>query len=265
MTFRKPREGVATIPAVKTRSIPSLDKALAVLEMLADARDGMTLPAIAEALEAPKSSVHCILLTLERRGYLVRAEGSRKYSISLQLVSLAGRALRGLAFQEQATPHLYWLSRATNCASHLAVLDQSEAVLIAKVEPPGSFRLATWVGRRMELHCTALGKVLMAALPDEELDMLLNQRSLSRHNQHTITSPRRLREEVDLVRSQGYSEDDEEDEIGLRCFAAPVVDASGATSAAISISGTTVHVNNDSREQFVAKLKEAAARISAAF
>ena len=225
----------------------------------------MTLPAIAATLKAPKSSVHSILLTLERRGYLLRSDSTRKYTISLQLASLAGRALRGLALQDQAAPHLYWLSRATNCASHLAVLDQNEAVLIGKVEPPGSSRLATWVGRRMELHCTALGKVLLSSLPDSELEGLLNQRILSRHNEYTITSPRRLRDEVETVRAQGHAEDNEEDEIGLRCFAVPVRDPAGRTVAAISISGTKSQVNATSREPFVAKLKEAAALISATF
>jgi DNA-binding IclR family transcriptional regulator len=233
--------------------------------MLSATRDGMTLPAIAAALKAPKSSVHCILLTLERCGYLLRSDSTRKYTISLQLVSLAGRALRGLAVQEKATAHLYWLSRTTNCAAHLAVLDQGEAVLIAKVEAPGSFRLATWVGRRMEVHCTALGKVLIAALPDDELDLLLSQRILSRHNEHTITSIHHLRTEVETVRAQGYAADNEEDEIGLRCFAVPVFDAAQRTVAAISVSGTTSQVNEASRSAFVAKLKQAAGMISSSF
>ena len=253
------------MPAEKTRSIRSLEKALAVLEMLSSTRDGMTLPDIATALKAPKSSVHSILLTLERRGYLLRSDRTRKYTISLQLVSLAGRALRGLAVQEKAAAHLYRLSRATNCAAHLAVLDQGEAVLIAKVEAPGSFRLATWVGRRMEVHCTALGKVLIAALPDDELGSLLNQRILSRHNERTITSVHQLRSEVDAVRAQGYAVDDEEDEIGLRCFAVPVFDPDGQTFAAISVSGTTSQVNDASRPGFVAKLKQAAEMISSSF
>ena len=253
------------MPAEKTRSIPSLEKAFAVLEMLSETRDGMALPAIAAALKAPKSSVHCILLTLERCGYLLRSESTRKYTISLQLVSLAGRALRGLAVQEKAAPHLYWVSRATNCTAHLAVLDQGEAVLLAKVEAPGSFRLATWVGRRMELHCTALGKVLIAALPDEELDSLLGQRILSRHNEHTITSVQQLRAEIETVRAQGYAADNEEDEIGLRCLAVPVLDSSGRTVAAISISGTTTQINEASRPEVVANLQKAAGMISSSF
>ena len=251
--------------AEKTRSIPSLEKALAVLEMLADTREGMTLPAVSEKLGAPKSSVHCILLTLERQGYLLRSATTRRYTISLQLVSLAGRALRGLALQENAAPHLYALSRATNCASHLAVLNQNEPVLIAKVEPPGAYRLATWVGRRMELHCTAIGKVLIASLTDEELADLLHERKLSRHNQYTITSTRRLTEEVRNVRRQGFAEDNEEDEIGMRCYAVPVLDGTGRTVAAISISGSTTVVRSGDREGFVAELRQAAERISETF
>jgi DNA-binding IclR family transcriptional regulator len=253
------------MPAEKTRSIPSLEKALAALELLADARDGLTLPAIAERLGAPKSSVHCILLTLERQGYLQRIDGARRYAISLRLVSLAGRALRGLALQDLAAPHLFWLSRATNCASHLAVLDQNEAVLIAKMEPPGACGLATWVGRRMELHCTALGKVLLSSLGEEDLNAMFDRRRLSRHNEHTITSTKQLMDEVQLVRAQGFADDNEEDEIGVRCFAVPVFDKDGATAAAMSVSGPTARVNAESREALLGSLREAAGRLSAAF
>jgi DNA-binding IclR family transcriptional regulator len=246
---------------LKTPSVPALESALNALELLAQSRAGLTLSELTRRLEIPKSSAHCLLLTLERRGYLHRNERNR-YLFGLRLFSLANMALSGLELRERAAPFLKSLMARTRLTVHLAMLEQHEAVLIEKVEPAGIFRLATWLGKRMDVHCTGLGKALTAYLPDDELEQLVHEHGLPRHNDNTISSLRRLRDDLARTRKLGYAVDDEEDEIGHRCIGAPIFDQTGAVIAAVSVSGTTSDVSGDNVVFLAERVKECAASIS---
>lgn len=247
--------------ATKTPSVPALDNALRVLELLANSKTGLSLSELTRRLEIPKSSTHCLLVTLERRGYLHRNDRNR-YLFGLKLFSLANTALRGLELRETAAPFLRALAARTGLTVHLAMLEQHEAVLVEKVEPAGVFKLATWLGKRMDVHCTALGKALIAYLPEEELEAMVAERGLPRHNENTICSLRRLRENLARARSQGYVIDDEEDEIGTRCIGVPVFGPGGVVKASISVSGTTSEITNDNLTFVAERLVETAAAIS---
>lgn len=136
---------------------------------------------------------------------------------------------------------------------HLAVMEQGEVILIDRVEPHATARLATWVGKRMGLHCTALGKAIIAHLPDEVLDQLVQRQGLIRYNENTISSPRKLRAACEQVRQLGYAVDDEEEEIGVRCIGAPVYNDKGEVVAAISISGSKTQFEDISAKAEVVK------------
>jgi DNA-binding IclR family transcriptional regulator len=164
------------------------------MELLANSRNGLPLADLARQMGLPKSSVHCLLLTLERRGYLHRNQRTNRYLFGLKLFSLANMALSGLELRERAAPFLHKLAEKTRLTVHLAILEQNEAVLIDKVEPLGAFKVATWLGKRMDVHCTALGKALIAYLPEEELGRLIRERGLPRHNDNSIVSPKKLKE-----------------------------------------------------------------------
>ena len=250
------------MPALKTPSVPALERALSVLELLARTQNGLTLPELTRRLSLPKSSVHCLLLTLERRGYLLRQAPNGRYLFGSRLFSLGNQVLNGLALRETAAPHLRDLMERTHLTVHLAVLEGGEAVLIAKAEPPGASRLATWPGKRMDLHSTGVGKALLAYLPEAELARLLGERGLPRRNENSITSTRKLREELATVRRLGYALDDEEDEIGLRCIGAPVFDPAGGVAAAISVSGSIIEVREENRAALAAQVVATAAVIS---
>ena len=201
------------MPELKTPSVPALERALEILELLAVSRSGVALPEISTQLHLPRSSVHCLLITLERRGYLHRNERTNRYLFGSKLFSLANMALNGLELHELAAPFLHELMERTRMTVHMAILERHEAVLIDKVEPPGTFKLATWLGKRMDVHCTGVGKAMIAYLPDEELVKLAREHGLPRHNDNTIGSLRKLRDELVKTRRLGYSTDDEEDEI----------------------------------------------------
>ncbi|HWB85856.1 MAG TPA: IclR family transcriptional regulator [Bryobacteraceae bacterium] len=230
---------------MKTPSVPALERALAIIELLAGSRAGLTLPEIAKELELPKSSVHCLLITLERHRYLHRNDRTSRYLFSPKLFSVANMSLSGLQLRQVAMPHMHALTRLTGLETHLAVLERYEAVLMEKVEPPGASKLATWLGKRMDLHCTGVGKALIADLPDEEFGRLMRETGMPRHNDNTIRSLRKLKEDLARSRQAGYYIDDEEDEIGYRCIGAPIFDETGQTLAAISVSGSTVQVRED--------------------
>jgi DNA-binding IclR family transcriptional regulator len=179
-----------------------------------------------------------------------------------KLFSLANRALSGLHVRDLAMPSLHGLMQKTHLTVHMGILEQNEAVLIAKIDSTHGLRLATWIGKRMEVHCTGLGKALISHFSDEALDRLFKERGLPRHNENTLASPRRLREDLAKTAKRGYAIDDEEDEIGLRCLGVPVFDFRGRAIAAISIAGNTTQINGDNVELLAAQVKRTADAIS---
>ena len=250
--------------AIRTRSVPVLTRALAILEVLAQSHNGLALPEIARRINIAKSSAHSILLTLLRQGYVSRSPRTRRFTCSSKLLWLANQALEGLRLRELAVPFLRQLSLSTGLTVHLAILENHEAILIAKVDPPGAPPLSTWPGRRMDLHCTAVGKALMAHIPDEELRDLLKSRIFARHNDNTITSPKRLLELVENIRAEGYTLSDEENEVGYRCLGVPVFDEQGRLAGAISVAGSVIQVNNEKVKFLAAQLRRAADAITGA-
>jgi DNA-binding IclR family transcriptional regulator len=145
---------------------------------------------------------------------------------------------------------------------HMAILDRDEVVVVGKVEPPGGHRVATWVGKRVDPHCTSLGKCLIAYLSEDELARLIGQRGLLRHNENTIVAPVRLKEELTKIRTMGYAMDDEEEEIGVRCIGAPVWDWDGRVIAAVSVAGPTTRINEDTCDALVGEVRQTALAIS---
>jgi DNA-binding IclR family transcriptional regulator len=248
--------------ATKTPSVPALQRGLAILERIANSRRGLTFAQLARFFDFPKSSVHTLVLTLEREGYLQRDDATGRYMTGRKLVHIAGMTLDGLVVRERAAPLLRTLVADTGMTAHLAVLDRHEVTVVAKVDRPGVHRIATWVGKRMDVHCTSLGKCLVAHLPDEQVDRLINDRGLLRHNEHTIVSPERLKQELARTRALGYAVDDEEEELGGRCVGAPVWDRDGRVVAAVSVAGGIDQINADTLATIAAQVMAAAMAIS---
>ena len=245
-----------------TQSVPAVERAVSILKLIAKSEGGLTVSRLARHLAFPKSSVHRIVLTLGRCGFLGLDSDSGRYRLGLQLFGLANMALSGISLRGQATPFLHRLMQDTGLTVHMAVFEHDGALLIEKVQPPGRLRLATWVGKRMDLHCTALGKVLLAYRPEPEIDDLINKHGLLRHNDNTIASAKKLKEDLTLVVRLGYAIDDEEEEIGIRCVGVPVFDSQFKVVAAISFSGTTGQIRSESLVAMAEQLKQTAKRIS---
>lgn len=248
--------------ANKTPAVPALDKALTVLEEIAESRIGLSLPELVSRTGYAKSSIHCLLITFERRGYIHRNDRTGRYMFGTRLFNLANTTLIGLRLREQATPFLRALTQSTGLTAHMAILDKGEAVLISKSEPIDTFRLATWIGKRMDVHCTSLGKALLCALSETEVQGIVKSHGMPRHNENTISSTRKLIQELQLCTKRGYCLDDEEDEIGLRCIGVPVLDEDGRPMAAISVAGSTMQVSRENLEFLSQMLKDTAGKIA---
>lgn len=250
------------MPKHKSPSVPAVDRALTVIEYLAQSKRGFTGSDMSRTLNLPKSSLHLILGTLERRGYLQKNIYTNKYHFGLKLVSLSRTAFDGLELREEAKPFLQALAKKTGLTVHMAVLERNEAVIIEKVEVPGLIKVATWIGRRLDVNCTAAGKALIAYLPEEELERQILGKGLAKHNYRSICSIGRIKEELAKVRKLGYAFDNEEDEIGLRCLGAPIFDSSEQAVASISISGTSAQISLARVPKLAAVVKRTAVSLS---
>jgi IclR family transcriptional regulator, KDG regulon repressor len=240
----------------------AVERALNILEAAAHRRDGLTNSEISRKLSIPKSSASYILRTLERRGYLRRETETGRYRLGLKILSLGGDAQANLDIADVALPFMRVLEEKIHMTVHLAVLDQGEAVYIEKVEGPGFFKVNTWVGRRMFLHSTSVGKCLLAWLPKLEVEAVVKQQGLKKRTPKTITTVTKLLGDLERVKEEGYAVDDEENSLGARCLGAPVFDVTGNVVAALGASGTLTQVDEANMPRIAEALKETARRIT---
>lgn len=206
------------------------DKTLEVLEALAD---HSRVADIAKSTALPKPTVHRILQTLVRHGF-ARTDGQGEYVGGPRILSLAGRFLQRLDIAEQVRPILRDLQERSGWTVHLALLSGDEAVYVAKLEGAKPYTLASRVGMSLRLHCTSIGKAILATMPDAEVRALLARTGLPARTDHTLTDEESLLADLAGVRRRGYAEDHEENEAGVRAVGAAVFDHTGEVFGAVS-------------------------------
>ena len=219
-----------------------LDRAVTILDTLAANDDDLSLFELAERLSLHKSTIHRLLMVLERHRLVERRAQSGKYGLGLRLFEFGTKAFARLGLGERARPYLERLAADAGETAHLCILDDGEVLYLEKVEPSRTVRVPSSVGQRNPAHCTAVGKALLAYLPQSDLDVLVQSRGLQAHTRNTITSPAVLKRELRAIRERGYAIDDEEIEEGLRCVGAPVRDHVGRVVASMSIAGPAFRV-----------------------
>lgn len=240
-----------------------LERALAILETLAGEESEPTLIELSERLGLHKSTVHRLLVVLEQYRLVERNQHGGGYRLGLKLFELGSKAVARLDLRERARPYLEQLVYETGETAHLCILDHGEALCLEKVEPPRSVRVPTNIGQRHPAHCTAVGKALLAFLPDSKLDDLIKRRGLRAYTRNTITTPAQLKEDLERVRRLGYAVDNEEVEEWLRCIGAPVRDYSGEVVASISIAGPNFRLTDDKIPMLAKVVIETADQLSA--
>ncbi len=239
----------------------ALHRGLQILELLAGPKKRWSTSEISRKLKIPKSSASYLLHTLQLRGYVRREEGGA-YRMSMKMLALANLGLHGIEVREVALPILRRLVEETGITGHLAVQDGGEAVYIERVPSPGFIQVDTWVGRRMPLHSSGSGKVLLAYLEARLTDAILDGPELVRSTPKTIVSPARLRQELRRIRASGFAIDDQENTPGVRCAAAPIFNRSGEVAAVLSVTGPLQQLADERLMRVAEKVKERAHEVT---
>ena len=216
--------------------IQVLDRAVAIINAIAESRSDAGLAELAERVHLHKSTAHRILMILESYRIVDRDPQTGRYRLGLRLFELGTIAIGSFNIRERARRHLERLLYEVDETVHLSVLDGGEVMHLDKYEPSRSVRMASRIGRRNPAHCTAVGKAMLAWLPEREVDEILQKHGLQRLTRNTITTPAELKVELNTIRSRGYSIDNEEVEEGVRCVGAAVLDHAGRPLGAISVS-----------------------------
>ncbi len=212
--------------------VQSVERTFELLELLADAGGEVALSDLAESSGLPLPTIHRIMRTLVSAGY-VRQQPSRRYALGPRLIRLGETASRALG--TWARPYLAELTEATGETSNMAVLDGEQIVYVSQVPSQHSMRMFTEVGRRVDAHATAVGKAVLAHMPEDAVAQMLSRSGMRPQTERTISTVPTMQEELTRVRELGYALDDGEQEVGVRCYAVAVPGA--PAGAAISISG----------------------------
>ena len=246
--------------------VQTIERASSILDILGQSPQGISVGELSAKIKLPKGTTHRLLSSLSYLGYVRQDSKTRNYFLGLKLVELGNLLLSQLDLRKEAQPFLRDLAEKIKETVHLVFLDRNEIVYIDKVETDqsqGGLRMASRVGLRNPAHSCAVGKILLAPLSGEELDNLIREKGLPKRTENTITDPARLKESLSLARTQGYAIDDEENEKGIRCVAAPIHNEVGKVVAAISISGPAFRMTKKMIQETMKKeLMETALKVS---
>jgi len=243
--------------------IRAVERAAAILKSFSPATPALGVTELARRLGLHKSTVHRLLATLEREGFVVQDADGGRYRLGLQLFELGSLVVNSMELQKIARVHLEEVHRACGETVHLAILDEGEVVYIDKIESTRQLRMHSLIGRRSPAHCTGLGKVLLAWMPAGPLEQII-RRGLRTYTSRTITSPDTLRNHLALVRQRGYAIDHGEHEELIRCAAAPVFDHTGQVVAAVSVASVGVDVASARFKEYIGLVGACARSISQA-
>lgn len=243
-------------------TINSILRACSILRCFSREKTHFTVSELARQLQLDRSTTYRILLSLERCGLVEKDERSKSYSLGVAAFEIGNTYLGRLDFIQFSKPVMMDLAARVQETVHLAVLSENEIVYVDKVDSPRTLGVVSKIGQRAPLYCTALGKTLLAYQPKEERSRIIQEIKLKPYTEHTITSKKKLFEELERIRQQGYAFDRREYEEGVECIAAPVRDHSGNVIAALSISGPRKKIGTPQEKSWVGQVVGAAALVS---
>jgi len=225
--------------------VQTIERASSILDILGQSPQGISIRELSAKIKLPKGTTHRLLSSLSYFGYVRQDPKTRNYLLGLKLVELGQLLLGQLDLRKEAEPFLKDLAERTKETVHMVILDRHEIVYIDKVETdqnPSGLKMASRVGLRNPAHSSAVGKVLLAHLPAEELKNFIKEKGLAKRTEKTLIDSAQLKDHLKNVRAQGHAIDDEENEKGIRCVAAPIYNEAGKPVAAISISGPAFRI-----------------------
>ncbi|MGB9839381.1 IclR family transcriptional regulator [Thermovenabulum sp.] len=245
----------------KELRVQSLERAFKILEILSEEKEGLGVTEISRITSLHKSTVHRFLRDLEILNYVEKDEKTDKYKLGIKILQLAGRFLDHMDIRDQAKDSIKELADITGETVHLVIYNKKEAVYIDKIDSKKTIRMHSQIGKTIPMHASAVGKAILSHLSEEEKEKII-KRGLPAFTPNTLVDPERLREELEEVRRRGFAFDNEENEEGIRCIAAPIFDYTGSVVAAVSISGPKFSITQDRIEELSKLVKNCAERIS---
>ncbi|MBW7651962.1 IclR family transcriptional regulator [Anoxybacillus sp. ST4] len=246
----------------KDSFVKSVSRALKIMDILSNYRHGIGVTEIAKQIGIHKSSVHRLLSTLAEHGYVEQDGETERYKLGYKLLEMSSKLLESIDLRKEAKPYLRELEQITNEVVHLVVYDQGEVIYIEKLDGNETLRMHSKVGKRAPMHCTAVGKAILAHLPKHVVMDILKRKGLPPHTDYTITDQRMFLRELERVCEAGYALDLEENEYGIRCIAVPIFDHTKQVVAAVSVSGPTIRMTDERLEQLHIQMKAIGKQIS---
>ena len=245
--------------------VQSLARAFGIMEEVARSRDGISLAELSKRVGLHNSTTFHLVKTMVSLGYIRQIKDGKRYRIGRPLFALAASALDEIEMVSLATPVLEDLSRETGESGHFAVRMGDSVVVIARTAGPGAFQLTDRVGVVRPAHCTALGKVILAALRPDQLDRFLERVELAPITPKSITDIGALKADIEEVRRSGMAFDDGEFNPEVRCIAVPVKDFTGQVIGAVGISGPIWRLSIQALQSRALIVQAAANRLSTEF
>jgi IclR family transcriptional regulator, KDG regulon repressor len=222
-------------------TITALQRGLRVLKLFTASERGLTAMQVARTSALPVSTVHRILVNLETAGYLnCNAQGT--YHLGVACFAIGQAALGQLDVRRLSLPYLLQLNQQTRETIHLTIRHGLSAVYVEKIDSPEQLRIHSRIGAAVPLYCTAVGKVMLAYMPESERDKILGQLELKRMTANTVGNLQELQTELQRVRKNGYACDMEEHELHIRCIAAPIWDHTGSVQCSLSITAPVMRM-----------------------
>jgi IclR family KDG regulon transcriptional repressor len=245
----------------KYNFIQSVGRALAILEQFSHDERTLGVTEIAKRVGIHKSTCFGLLHTLQQLGYIQQDASNGQYGLGLKTFELGQAYFDGLDLRYITRPFLLEMVEKTQETVHLVVAEGCRAVYIDKVESSHAMPISSRIGQEAILHCTGVGKVLLAHMRDEDRDQVVSK-GLERYTEHTITDECELLEHLKRIRECGHGIDNQERELGLRCVAAPIFNARKQAIAAISISGPISRITREKQGDLSKVIKQATQEIS---
>ena len=255
-TTKKPREN--------SGQVQSLCRALSILNVIADADRGMTMTDIAQRASLPLSTTHRLLTTLQHERYVRFDNEQSLWMMGVQAFIIGNAFVRSRDIIATSRPHMMALMEKSGETVNLAVADQGECIYLAQIECRQMMRVQAKPGARVPMHSSAVGKALLAAMPEAKARKFLTMRELERGTDKTVVDLKELCSEIEDVRDDGYGLDDEEHCVGLRCVASVIYDEFGEPMAAVSLSGPLARIGDDRFPILGSMVNETANAITAA-
>ncbi len=257
-TRGRPRleSGEGSAPTVR-----SLDRALTILACLAES-DRLNLTEVAHRTGIPMSTSHRLLMALRQRGMVEWNEATQQWMIGVEAFRIGSSFIRRTKIAEVGRPVMRELMEATGETANIGIADDGDVVFVSQVETHETVRAFFWPGTRGPMHASGIGKALLAELPRQEVERIVRRKGLAAFTARTISSEDALFIELNRIRERGWSIDDEERNLGMRCLAAPVFNQFGEAVAGVSVSGPSARVTMDLDAKFGALVRKAADEIT---